>query len=231
MMELAPRRAEIGFAIASRFARLTALRRLVATIGLVASACGCHAQLEHSPSCAPAGIGFTPTRWTCWQDGPMAYRLCPQVSHPVLPAGNGGGDERRVTPHPGIPEIIPPPANEEGLPLPPKLPQRDPHGAAGSGASVRPDRDRQQARSLSYDASSNNATNSPASASSSATVYTWATMAGAAGVADTSDNDHSANVTSSFTTEVAGPAILSIAPANSASGIDVGEPRASISEL
>jgi hypothetical protein len=59
--------------------RRTVYLRLLALFWLLECIAGCETPHHNQRRCEPVGLGFTPTRWTCWQDGAMAYRIFPNV--------------------------------------------------------------------------------------------------------------------------------------------------------
>ena len=75
---------------------------------------------------------------------------------------------------------------------------------------------------VAYDAASHLATLTPSAALQPGATYTLTIVGGISGVADSGGNTLAANVTSSFTTLAASPAVLSVTPTNATSGVDVG---------
>ena len=73
---------------------------------------------------------------------------------------------------------------------------------------------------VSFDSGTDTATLTPAAALNAGSQYTVVITGGAGGVADSSGDTLSGNVTWSFTTAPATPAILSVTPVSSAAGVD-----------
>jgi Domain of unknown function (DUF4082)/Bacterial Ig-like domain len=75
---------------------------------------------------------------------------------------------------------------------------------------------------VNYDAGSTTATLTPSAALNAGTTYTLTISGGAGGVADANGNTLPQAVSSTFTTVPSAPAVLSVIPSNSASGVDAG---------
>jgi hypothetical protein len=74
----------------------------------------------HNAVCEPLDAGFTPTRWLCWQDGPMAYRFGPAAGCADSQGSDAAHAERVPVPAPAA-EIVPP-AREDEVPRRPAKP-------------------------------------------------------------------------------------------------------------
>ncbi len=77
---------------------------------------------------------------------------------------------------------------------------------------------------VSYDSGTNTATLTPSSPLNAGATYTVVITGGAGGVADSNGNTLSANVTWTFTTAPSSPAVLSVTPPSSATGVDMNSP-------
>jgi len=124
-----------------RLARFRPRRGLAALAGSLIILIGCHSAVDQPRCTVPAGIGFTPTRWHSWQDGPMAYRVNPHAACPLAPLRDHNRGEQIPIPPASVPKLIPPPLEDEGIPKPQPQPQKRPsNAAAGGNAKVRVDR-------------------------------------------------------------------------------------------
>jgi hypothetical protein len=91
--------------------------RLLALVSLLAGIVGCETPHHNQRPCEPVGVGFTPTRWTSWQDGAMAYRSC-RTSGGYPPDAAAPYTDRGTNPGAPAAEVVPP-GREDETPQPP----------------------------------------------------------------------------------------------------------------